>query len=78
VAQGFVNLNGWEMMMAKKLSERVRPDVEASPWVVAEIKTLEDDLAATRYSLELDEELIGMIQKIITVLNSRPMSQTPL
>lgn len=56
----------------KKLSERVRPDVEAAPWVVAEIKSLEDDLEATRYSLKLDEELIGMIQKIITVLNNRP------
>ena len=28
-----------------KLSERVRPDVEAAPWVIAEIEQLESALA---------------------------------
>jgi len=65
---GFFNGEG----IMKKLSDRVRPDVEAAPWVVAEIKSLEDELEATKYSLRLDEDLIGMIQKIITVLNNRP------
>ncbi|WP_294252193.1 hypothetical protein [Propionivibrio sp.] len=32
-----------------------------------------DEIEALRYSLRLDEELIGMIQKIISSLNSRPM-----
>lgn len=31
------------------------------------------EIEALRYSLRLDEELIGMIQKIISSLNSRPM-----
>lgn len=28
-----------------KLSERVRPDVECAPWVIAEIKRLEHELS---------------------------------
>ncbi len=32
-----------------------------------------DELEALRYSLRLDEELIGMIQQIISRLNNRPM-----
>ena len=31
-----------------------------------------DEIEALRYSLRLDEELIGMIQKIISRLNNRP------
>ena len=32
-----------------------------------------DEIEALRYSLRLDEELIGMIQQIISRLNNRPM-----
>jgi hypothetical protein len=32
-----------------------------------------DEIDALRYSLRLDEELIGMIQKIISRINNRPM-----
>jgi hypothetical protein len=32
-----------------------------------------DEIEALRYSLRLDEELIGMIQKIISRINNRPM-----
>lgn len=31
-----------------------------------------DEIEALRYSLRLDEDLIGMIQKIISRLNNRP------
>lgn len=45
-------------------------------WQAAwEIKQKEID--ALRYAYQLDEELIGAIQKIITVLNSRPTSMEP-
>ena len=32
-----------------------------------------DEIEALRYSLRLDEELIGMIQQIISRLNNRPI-----
>lgn len=32
-----------------------------------------DEIEALRYSLRLDDELIGMIQQIISRLNNRPM-----
>jgi len=34
--------------MSEKLSDRVRPDVEAARWVVDEIKVLERELAGAR------------------------------
>lgn len=38
-----------------------------------ENKELEAKVKALEYSLKLDEDLIGMIQKVITVLNNRPV-----
>lgn len=35
-----------------KLSDRVRPDCEASPWVLEEIKDLEDKLAAVEQAID--------------------------
>ena len=35
-------------MSDTRLSERVRPDVEAAPWVIAEIKELEETLEKYR------------------------------
>lgn len=34
--------------MRTKLSDRIRPNVEAAPWVVDEVKRLEKELAAAR------------------------------
>lgn len=40
--------------------------------MAAEIERLRAENEALKYSLQLDEELIGMIQKIISALNCRP------
>jgi hypothetical protein len=44
---------------ATKLSDRVRPDVEAAPWVVEEIKKLERKL---EYLKSSNEQLVGEIE----------------
>ena len=41
--------------------------------MAAEIERLRAENEALKYSLQLDEELIGMIQKIISALNCRPV-----
>lgn len=53
--------------------------------IVAEIRDLKAEnerqraeIEALKYSLELDEELIGMIQRIIGVLNNRPVPNAAL
>lgn len=35
-----------------KLSDRIRPDVEAAPWVIEEVKKLEAEVAHLRDTLE--------------------------
>jgi hypothetical protein len=40
------------------LSDRVRPNCEAAPWVVEEIKKLEDKLASTKENARLINEIL--------------------
>ena len=39
-----------------KLSDRIRPDVEAAPWVIAEIEKLEHKLADLNRICEFDQK----------------------
>ena len=38
------------------LSDRIRPNCEAAPWVVEEVKKLERENAALREKLQIEEE----------------------
>lgn len=57
-----------------KLSDRIRPDVEAAPWVIAEIEKLEQQLAAKQAEIAAgrasrDAEVAGLYQQV-TLLGS--------
>lgn len=69
-------LNWFDVARAnEKLLEMDRNNAEKREYeVLGRANALEAELAATQYSLKLNEELIGMIQKIITVLNNRPVA----
>lgn len=59
-----------------KLGNRLAELLDEDQWAECEQMLFEiyDEMKALKYSLQLDEELIGMIQKIITVLNNRPVA----
>lgn len=59
----------------RKLGKRLAELLDEDQWAECEqmLFEIEDEMKALKYSLQLDEELIGMVQKIITVLNSRPV-----
>lgn len=63
-----------EGSVLRKLGKRLSELLEEDQWAECEQMLFEisDEMKALKYSLQLDEELIGMIQKIITVLNNRP------
>ena len=50
------------------LSERLRPEVEAAPWVIEEVKKLEEELDAARMAVHLVKKetarLRGALQRI--------------
>lgn len=51
--------------MADKLSARVRPNSEAAPWVVEEIKNLESELETTKAELQtLKNEVLEALMVI--------------
>ena len=59
----------------RKLGKRLAELLDEDQWAECEQMLFEisGEIKALKYSLQLDEELIGMIQKIITVLNNRPV-----
>jgi DNA-directed RNA polymerase subunit L len=58
--------------VSEKLSDRVRPDVEAARWVVDEIKVLERELAEARKQLEdFEVEATNAINDIVRVKYQR-------
>ena len=58
--------------MKKDVLERL--DENTTEWgaTCVLIKDAADEIRVLRYRLQLDEELIDSIKKIITVLNNRP------
>lgn len=50
------------------LSERLRPDVEAAPWVIKEVKKLEEELDAAWMAVDLvkkeNAQLIDALRKV--------------
>lgn len=45
-----------------KLSERIRPGVEAAPWVIEAVRGLEQQLAALRASASSNTDAIGWVR----------------
>lgn len=49
---------GMEVISAKRLSERIRPNVEAAPWVCDEVKRLESIIDSLHVGAELRVEAV--------------------
>ena len=53
------------------LSDRLRPDVEASPWVIKEVKKLEEELDAAWMALGLVQKENARLREALSGLLSR-------
>jgi hypothetical protein len=63
------------MDIVRRLRQHALPDPHDGREVLHAplLREAADEIEALRYSLRLDEDLIGMIQTIISRLNNRPM-----